>query len=374
VTVSLANGQTTVAANQSVVLQFNRFLNPSTITRQTVQLVNASGNPLGTPAVDYDPVLLQVTLSKESPTAGWLMEGQLYGVNVVATTSAAADGNAGVSGIEAIDRATLAAPTKIAFKASAPVGAAPTEPTMHFCVDVWPIFQNRRCATDNGCHGPPSAGDPDSGIFPTPRQALVLADSDSVKATAVGRVSHESNIGALAAPSAPSANFGINMPIIDPGTNGVGDPGNSWMLYKVLLGAPSPASTPALNYSCSYDSFTTALSWGKGETPMVLPGERDILSNYVIGREMPYPFDPSTPESQGGGSAADALTLQEMERLRLWIKQGAQFDDVATAADGGTTCNAGCSMITPPAHDAGAKDGGPRDAAHDGPNDGGTSG
>ena len=47
--------------------------------------------------------------------------------------------------------------------------------------------------------------------------------------------------------------------------------------------------------------------------------ERASLSNLVQGREMPYPADPSAPL----GTAANALTADEMDTISTWIEQGA---------------------------------------------------
>ena len=46
--------------------------------------------------------------------------------------------------------------------------------------------------------------------------------------------------------------------------------------------------------------------------------ERASLSNYILGREMPFPPTPSQLNS-----STSPLTLDDMERLSLWISQGA---------------------------------------------------
>jgi hypothetical protein len=265
---------------------------------------------------------------------------------------------------------------------------------MHFCADVWPFFNGPAftvtgvpgllhagsCASPN-CHGAPQTTT-DSPRFPTgqsePAEGLVLDTSKYVAETAIGRVANESNVGASASAGTPGAIFGIDMPIIDPGTTGTGDPGNSWMMYKVLLDQPLPEALDSPLFSVVCGPFSTAESYERGVSPVITPDERERLSNFIPGREMPYPTPiaaglypdggsrlmiPSASQA-GGASSLDALTLPEMERLRLWIKQGAQFDEF-TLPDGGTTteCN---SCKFPPAPDAGAmKEGGTKDAASD---------
>jgi hypothetical protein len=362
VTVSLANlpGQDIVPVNQPIILQFNRFLNPSTVARQSIQLLNASGEGFVDPVIDYDPVLLQVKLSNPSGNTTWLVEGQSYELALPVATST-------VTGVQAIDNAALAQATKVDFKVG-PAGASPVEPTMHFCVDVWPVF-SQTCSGIPVCHMEPQP-QPAMG----PAQGLVLTDVDWVKSTAIGLVAHESNVGAMANPSSPGAIFGIDMPILDPGTDGVGNPGNSWLLYKVLLGAPASKDLlpGEFDYSCKGNPFTTAKTYEEGVAPVITQAERGRLSNFLPGREMPYPGNPDVPESEGGG----ALTVQEMERLRLWIKQGTQFDDVSMLPDGGTTCDlCGIQDAGPRPMDGGTmKDATPVDAPHDGPSDGGTKG
>ncbi len=363
--------KSTVAVDQPIVIQFNRFLNPSTVTRQTILLRDPSGQPPADAVIDYDPVLLQVSLSRPAGSSPWLVVGQNYTIDMVPATPT-------VASIQAIDNATLAVETKFEFQVG-PGGSPFTEPTMHFCVDVLPIFY-ANCAF-GGCHGAPQS--PPAGSCSLdgatldatecspllPREGLVLQDSDWVLRTAVGVVADESNTGPSAGPSAAGPIFGVDMPIIDPGTSGSGDPGNSWLLYKLLLGVPSAGHAP-LNYSCASDSFTTAVSYERGVAPVITPEERGRLSNYILGREMPYPFDPDVPESKGG----KALTLAEMERIRLWIKQGATFDDALALPDGRTTCGfnekTGCNPILDAgAPDAPMKDASPKDATHDGPKD-----
>ena len=47
--------------------------------------------------------------------------------------------------------------------------------------------------------------------------------------------------------------------------------------------------------------------------------ERATLSNYIPGREMPYPTDPTAPLD----SATSPLTGDELDTVSTWIRQGA---------------------------------------------------
>jgi hypothetical protein len=104
------------------------------------------------------------------------------------------------------------------------------------------------------------------------------------------------------------------MPIIDPG-----DPGNSWLLYKVLL-APNPATTTSPALICTAGQTVPApvsQATSANPAPTTVPlsdSERAILSEWVLGNQMPYP-------------PTGALGLDEMERVRAWIAQGAAVED-----------------------------------------------
>jgi hypothetical protein len=96
--------------------------------------------------------------------------------------------------------------------------------------------------------------------------------------------------------------------------------------------------------------------------------ERGVLSDYIHGREMPYP-EPTYTESEAGPESTN-LSVQELERLRLWIKQGAQLETVTIPGpDGGTTSagtNCGmCAQIVATGNDDAGTDAptmGPSDA------------
>jgi hypothetical protein len=387
-------GQSVVPINQPVILQFNRFLNPYTVTRQTIRLLDSSGAPFADAVIDYDPVLLQVRLSNPGGGQMWFVEGQTYQVSMAAATPATATGmGTGPSsgGVQAIDNATFAQMTTTIEFTVGPPGAPFVEPTMHFCADVWPFFKGpliqpppiiagspppppynaAACGSPN-CHGAPQSTMV-TPRFPTgksePAQGLVLDTPTDVAETAIGKVANESNVGASASAGPAGSIFGIDMPIIDPGTNGTGDPANSWVMYKVLLGEPLPESMNQIPV-VACNAFSTTTSYQAGVSPVITDAERARLSNFIPGREMPYP-PPVDGGDNGdvlvipppGGLDKDALTLDQMERLRLWIRQGAQFDEFPLP-DGGMThdctsaCLAPCSLSMAPCFDAGAQDAG----------------
>jgi|HubBroStandDraft_1064217.scaffolds.fasta_scaffold45736_3 hypothetical protein len=337
-------------ANGAIQLAFDRLLLPACITRQSFILQGL------TPTVAYDPVARVVTVTPIAP----LIPGQTYEIDL-GTPANAAD----VTGVRAIDGAILApgSTNRIVFLASAATAtSAPTPPpTIDFCNDVFmPVFQT--CG-GGGCHGTalPAAG-------------LLLTTPEGVVQTAIGRVAHGSNTGPNAGPpQPPGLLFGEDMPIIDPGTDGSGNPGDSWLLYKLLMAVPEAGVDPscdggadagdpseaaaAVDATLSDDATTpndaandeaTTEDTGAPEdagaaeeagedaaaaAPSAAPPtsvcglysvpwqplsstERATLSNLIPGREMPYPA--SLDAGIGTGVSVDTL-----ERISLWISQGA---------------------------------------------------
>jgi hypothetical protein len=348
----------TFPPNGIIQLTFDRNLLPVTVTRQSITITDESGN-FATPVVAYDPVARIISLENPTPAeAGpcWLTANQYYNLNLLVPTGFSSD----TGGIRAIDRATLPAPITIGFQAS--VNPCPTPqpllvPQTDFCSDVLPIFQ-ARCTLPQ-CHQSPAyvpatgstlfPENPDGGLT-APAQGLALDNVNAVRQTALNVPSHEANTGpqfGTAAVAEPQHIFGIDMPIIDTS----GDPANSYLLYKVLLANPSPADDPGLLQVCAGVQTIPDFNPGPEAQAMSDP-ERSILSNFILGREMPYPVypnlgDPVPADAANGGYAP--LSFHELERLRAWIANGA----VVPAA-----CPENCSAV-----DAGA--GGGMDAGVD---------
>ncbi len=290
----------TLPDDGTIQIAFDRLLDPASVTRQSFSLSDDSGN-YPEEVVTYDPILRVVTLSTNSGGA-WLTQGATY--KVVMGQAAASD-TTGLTGPKAIDGATLTASVVETFQAVASAGTESEYRAMDLCNDVLPVFQND-CSSTN-CHGAPQDGQ-------YPREGLALTTPLGIASTAISRASQESNTGAQAGAgtAAGAAPFGVDMPIIDPG-----NPGNSWLIYKLLLAAGNPTVSPD-PVSCGGTSVSPlpapALNsdTANPNAPTVLlsDSERSILSELVIGEQMPYP--PNT-----------ALGLDELERISAWIAQGA---------------------------------------------------
>jgi len=330
-------------------------------------LSQAGGNSAGSPVVAYDPVARVVSLSNptaqgDGGAACWLQPNQFYQVNFAIPNSPQANG------LRAIDGATLdpAGAKPIGFN-SGPMpcsGSPPAPPRVHFCVDIWsPIF-SARCSAPQ-CHGAPTQVNPQSypqfpDGFSRPAASLVLATTQGVGETAIGRVAQGSNTGPLAKAGAPGFHFGVDMPIIDQGDSTTGNPGNSWLMYKLLLAPPPDASVPNSPITCGSGMETPAPSFGNIHPGVPMSdAERARLSNFIVGREMPFPSLPGAGDPVPPTKTADnpTLSIDELERVQTWIANGAPLEDCTQCAgvDAGS--------------DAPPGDGGSGDAPPDAPQD-----
>ncbi len=278
------------------------------MNRQSFFLLDSLNKPLPAskaPRVIYDPVGRTVTLSR--PSDDWLAEGLSYKLRLPRP-----EGDTEQSGVRAIDGTPLGADqlTDVAFQVGPPVVSPPDVP-VSFCRDVLPVFASK--CSRSACHG--SGRDSAAG--------LVLETSTGVALTALNRIAQGSNTGPRAtSPPAPGRVFGVDMPIIDRG-----DPGNSWLVYKMELVRPPVVPSPSPGYVCdlslgqsakrsAYTSLASEILLTEG------PEERSILGDMILGREMPFPM--AVPS----GYVDEPLTFEERETVRLWIRDLAPGDSV----------------------------------------------
>ena len=304
-------------ADGTIQLAFDRLLLPLTINRQSVGLREANGDNVTSPVMTYDPVTRVLTLEK--PVDGtWLAPGQAYKI-VLGVPS----GDEDSGGLRAIDRATfdpsLPASTRVIGFVTCPAsgcvadgGAPRLASRVRFCNDVFPIF-TEHCSAGI-CHGAPEQGN-------APAAGLLLSTSLGVAKTAIGRVAQGANTGAASGRAeSPGHLFGVDMPIIAPGS-----PANSWLMYKMLLSVPraDDAGLPAVRKRCfpNRDKPNPPSDPFGGNPPSSAPflrlddAERARLSDLVLGNAMPYPSPDNT------------ISFAELERVRVWIEQGAEVDD-----------------------------------------------
>jgi hypothetical protein len=295
-----------VSATQSLVvgapieLAFDRLLDPASVTRQTFVLQDLAGNAV-VPTPSYDPVARVVRLCMTDAPA--LQADQTYRLTLVAPQS-----STDPAGLRAIDGAGLDPSVNPVIEFPVVAGATYAGPdacsgatAVDFCTDVFPIFASA-CGLST-CH---------SGSLPA--AGLEMTTPQGIQATAIGRVAQGSNTGMLAQAAPPGILgagqhelFGVDMPIVGPD-----DPGDSWLIYKLLLAVPSATTVQDNRYPGVAPAWT-----------VMSDEERATLSNYILGREMPYPLDPSA--APGGSTNPATLSVDELDTVSAWILQGASI-------------------------------------------------
>lgn len=315
-------GSTEVLSTASIILKFDRFLLPSTATRQSVCLwsdlsvdvrtvedcQNVSGEVRVFLEPTYNPVDREVILRRR-PDQPRLAPGVRYRLAVLAPM-----GPDDPYGVRAFDGAPLAQTVQLEFTVAAedPPGAADELPPAGalFCppaggppVGVVNFLQS--CTLGAGCHKTvPGVGDAAMG--------LDLANAPLIEATAVGKVAHQTQTGEHADdPDISPRRFGRAMPLIDPL-----NPGNSYLLYKTLIGpnAVDPALPP--------------------EEASALRAELDRLrATVVVGMPMPpqttpsfWMHDPPAGQMVDPSQIVPRVDGGDMDAITAWIAQGAPTD------------------------------------------------
>jgi len=255
---------------------FDRYLDPRTAIRQAICIRSdaspvegfdsCSGGIFLRPS--YDPARRVVTYYQEDDSVR-LAPDTLYVVTVLAPR------DSGDVGIRAFDGAALEASRSFLIRTSDAPAATPTDQPPAADLALCPndkkgivgIFIDGGCPS---CHGP---------LDPS-RTGLVLRSRDGIEQTAY-RSAKETQFGANAdAPAVNPPRFGANMANIAPG-----DPGSSYLMYKILAATPVDPDTLA-----------------DGETDRLLGG-------IVVGAPMPIDAEPM--------SEAQVLKLSD------WIGRGA---------------------------------------------------
>ncbi len=319
--------QTPLPQDGVVQITFDRYLSPLSVTRQSVALRDLFGGAPDSPIVQYDPVTRVVTMSNPNPGQPWLEVGKTYEIFFPIATS-----EAGSFGLRAIDNATMDPATQpLGFSIAPPTGNPPASPKIDFCTDVLPLFDatytdssfanfGGRC-TNRSCHGTQTGDATYSAAT-----GLVLSTPEGIRHTALGVAASETTTGGTSTSLSPQFVFPAGMPIIDPG-----NPGDSYLIYKLLLpdenGVPDAGGTSRPYAACG-KSITPPFDYGPSN--FASPDEGARLAAHVPGRRMPWgDFDSEGHVLPGGGTP---LTLDEIERIRLWIAQGARVDDCACQA------------------------------------------
>jgi len=247
----LVENATAVVTSTSLRLRFSRFLLPSSISRQAFCLrsdtadvatfVDCANGVFLQPS--YDPVKREVVLRQEAGVR--LATDTLYKLTVLQATT---DGECSTEeptacGVRAFDRAALDKAYAYSFTTAetSPENAVDeSAPPAVFCNPEGSFdgaaFALSGCAY-SPCHAPaPALGAAEGLDFSGISNGDDLYPTSS---TAINRVAHGTQMGGRADDIEETpARFGRAMPIIDahdPGT--AGSPGNSYLMYKLLVGS-----------------------------------------------------------------------------------------------------------------------------------------
>jgi len=290
--------------SSSLRVRFDRFLLPSSVSRQAVCLRSdlddvatyqeCGGGVFLQPS--YDPVRREVVLRQE-PGSRLALDTVYKLTLLVASSEGNCTGETPTScGIRAFDRAPLEKPYTFTFKTVAEgPGNVPDEgpPPADFCGDDGVVQSLGGCGY-SPCHAP--AKDGPGAAAGLDLSGLLFGDVGPLEATAINRVAHQTQMGERADDIEETpARFGRAMPIIDASQRGIsGTPGNSYLLYKLLVG-PSVDIAPD-DIRASDEEL-----------------ER-LRASVVVG----LPMAPDSPlDGDGARSAAKLLALSN------WIARGA---------------------------------------------------
>jgi hypothetical protein len=287
-----ADPDCTMPPNGSIVLRFDRFLNPATVNRQAIRVY--SGDPASFPGllfnVVYDPVERVVELKLAGGYA--YHPGALYSYELIVAQSP------GDYGIQAFDGAPLAADDprlRASFiVAEAPAALSPEPPAPSCAEIVEHVFSEElgACATA-ACHRSVDnlVAGKDLGAAP---HGLWLDSRANLRSTAIGRIARQTETGDESGGRAEDrgARFGVRMALIDPK-----NPGGSYLMYKLLRNPQNYEACGPLGqgpFCTDADpkvSAHPALPLGKRQTVAPSAEELERLREWFV-RGDPMPLDP----------------------------------------------------------------------------------
>jgi uncharacterized membrane protein YgcG len=289
--------QKDVGVDTAIWVRFDRFLDPTTVIRQSVRITGGTigvdgSTPAGTEfASPFYDVIERVAVYR----LGGLQPGVRYTVTIWSP-----DDNQG-TGFRAFDGAPLAATTTFSFTTSTnPTTSAnePTQPVVNFCSQC----TNNHVVRGGGqillqgcafgtCHGTDTEGGPPNN--------LDLSTFEAFQRTAIGHVAHQTLSGPTSTPEVLATRFGASMPLIDRN-----QPGNSYLLYKILI---APTLWPAAGAIPAAGEYPNQPVGGD-----IKPSDDELArlqESFVMGGTMPL--------------GIDSFKIDQARAIQAWIASGA---------------------------------------------------
>lgn len=227
-----------VPTNATLTFRFDRFLNPATATRQALRVY--TGDPQTSPGIAFDVVYdpVERVVQYRVPPGYGFEPNTLYQLELVEPVEP------GDFGIRAFDGAPLRE-DRVPLAGSFFTGIAPIEhpiETPPTCAEIVTEIFNSSPADcgSSKCH---ASGMAEQGA----PHGLWLDGRANFAVTAINRVARQTEVGDRSggAPLEQPRRFGVQMPLIQPG-----NPGNSYLLYKLLRG-------PGAYQACSFDEISS---------------------------------------------------------------------------------------------------------------------
>jgi len=270
-----------VAANRPITVRFNRWLLPSTATRQSIRIgVEGSNSSLFTEP-RYEVLARTVTYHSSG-----LIPGVVYELDLMDANTPPYGWGFAAYDTTALDRANL--PSAVVFRTkSAEAKYTAVSEVQTLCRDVLRAFAVSGCTLSN-CH---------KSYDNLPAAAGLHLDSKLGLESMIGRIAHATDRAEQSglATNLPKR-FGLNMPVVLPS-----QPATSFLLYRMLLGEEA------------YRDKSGAYA--------VLPPSRDEL---LYAASWFGTIGPMPPEAIGfpkGISPVDQVRIVES-----WIRDGAETE------------------------------------------------
>lgn len=272
-----------VPTDAPIQLRFDRFLLPSTIVRQSLEVTTGSAAVFLQPRYDIVERVVELRL----PEGVTWQPGTRYTVRLRVPSQ-----NVDGWGFRAFDGAELRSdgPRELTFTfrtRRAPPPQRGERPPVTF-EEVGGALAAGGCARA-GCHSEPE-----------PRMGLDLGSAEGLEATALDETAHQTDSEPDATePFTNPARFGTHMPVVDRTR-----PYNSYLLYKVLVGRDAYRGDCESRHLVDLDGCVT------------FPSEEAarLRDWFVQGDPMPPP------------EAASELDLEDLRTLAGWLAAGAPVD------------------------------------------------